>query len=119
MKSFFCLLFAAAMSVSIAGCGNQDFDGVYSAKEGFGLLMVLTVKGDQSVIRVVNLLSKKVVREQEFLPEYKGDKILLTNASSRKTFAFVRAVDEKGLKCLNCGFGTGLPNNWDFYQETE
>lgn len=107
----------AAMAV-LAGCGN-DYDGSYSAASGFmGPLVVIQVAGSEATVAQVDMITDRVTRAEVWSAESKAEKLLLTNTKG-KTYAFVRAVDEKGLECLNCGLGTGLPKSWQPLKKTE
>lgn len=101
---------AAAIAV-LAGCGN-GYDGGYSAVSGFmGPLVVIQVAGGEATVSQVDMIRQRVMHAEVWSAETKAEKLLLTNTKG-KTYAFVRAVDEKGLECLNCGLGTGLPKSW-------
>ena len=109
--------FAAAMAV-LAGCGN-DYDGGYSAVSGFmGPLLVIQVAGSEATVAQVDMIRRRVMHAETWSAETKAEKLLLTNTKG-KTYAFVRAVDEKGLECLNCGLGTGLPKSWQPLKKPE
>ena len=104
------LLLAVATTI-LAGCGNE-YDGTYQAVRGvMGPLVVIQVAGSDATVAQIDVVSDRVRYAEVWTAETKGEKLLLTNTAG-KTYAFVRSVDEKGLECLNCGLGTGLPNSW-------
>lgn len=101
-------------AVMLCGCGN-DYDGSYRAMDGIiGPVIVLVVDGSVARATKIDPFRKLVLSEETFSAKDKGEKLLLTNGKD-KTFAFARAVDEKNLDCLNCGWGSGLPNSWQYF----
>jgi len=101
-----------ALCIGLSGCGNQ-FEGSYRALDGLiGPLIAIDVKGSKATVVRLDPYRKTILSEQIWAAEDKGEKLLLTDLRG-KTFAFSRAVDEKGLDCLNCGLGTGMPKSWE------
>lgn len=108
LKKVGCLF---GLCVGLSGCGNP-FDGSYRAMEGvIGPLVAIDVNGSTATVVKVDPFRKIVLSDQIWGAENKGEKLLLTDLNG-KTFAFSRSVDEKGLECLNCGLGTGMPDSW-------
>lgn len=108
LKRIGCLI---GLSVGLSGCGNP-FEGSYRAMEGvLGPLVAIDIKGSKATVVKVDPFRKKVLSEQTWEAKSKGEKLLLTDIKG-KIFSFSRSVDEKGLVCLNCGFGTGMPDSW-------
>lgn len=107
-RKFGCLI---GLCVGLSGCGNP-FEGSYRAMQGvIGPLVAIDIKGSKATIVKVDPFQKKVLSEQTWEAKSEGEKLLLIDLKG-KTFAFNRSVDEKGLDCLNCGFGTGMPETW-------
>lgn len=106
------------LCVGLSGCGNA-FEGSYRAMEGvIGPLIAIDVKGNKATVVKVDPFRKLVLSEQTWVAESKGEKLLLTDLKG-KTFAFNRSVDEKGLECLNCGLGTGMPGSWQQFDPNQ
>ncbi|MDD1016955.1 hypothetical protein [Pseudomonas rubra] len=97
-----------ALCIGLSGCGNE-FEGSYRAMDGvLGPVIAIEVKGDKANVVKVDPFRKVILSDQIWEAEEKGEKLLLTDLRG-KTFAFKRAVDEKGLDCLNCGL---MPDSW-------
>ena len=95
-----CLIVAAA--TALAGCGNS-YDGMYAAPGGFlGPIIAIEIDGSKANIVQFDQLRQRITREETWSAEDKGEKLLLTSLHDI-TYAFVRAVDDRGLECLNCG----------------
>ncbi|EKT4472570.1 hypothetical protein QEM11_003461 [Pseudomonas putida] len=106
------------LCVGLSGCGNA-FEGSYRAMEGvIGPLVAIDVKGNKATVVKVDPFRKLVLSEQTWVAESKGEKLLLTDLKG-KTFAFNRSVGEKGLECLNCGLGTGMPGSWQQFDPNQ
>ena len=100
-----------ALCVGLSGCGNE-FEGSYMAASGMlGPVIGIHVMRSEAKVAQIDPYQKRVLNEETWGLETKGEKLLLTNPRG-KTFAFTRAVDEKSLDCLNCGLGTGIPKAW-------
>lgn len=107
-RSFACL---ASMCIGLSGCGNP-FEGSYRAMDGLiGPLVAINIEGSKATVVKVDPLRKVILSEQIWKAESDGEKLLLTDLKGR-AFTFSRSVDEKGLNCRDCGFGTGMPNSW-------
>lgn len=108
------VMLLAVTTALLGGCGNE-YDGTYQAARGFiGPLVVMQVAGSDATLSLIDVTTNRVRYAEVLTAETKNEKLLLTNTAG-KTYAFVRAVDEKGLECLNCGLGTGLPKSWHPY----
>lgn len=99
----------AAGTVALAGCGNS-YDGMYAAQAGFlGPIIAIEIDGSKANIVQFDQFRQRIAREETWRAEDKGEKLLLTSLHD-VTYAFVRAVDDRGLECLNCG--DDLPISW-------
>lgn len=85
-KKFGCLI---GLCVGLSGCGNP-FEGSYRAMQGvIGPLVAIDIQGSKATVVKVDPFQKKVLSEQTWEAESKGEKLLLTDLKG-KTFAFNR-----------------------------
>lgn len=110
-----CLI--ASGAIALAGCGNS-YDGMYAAQGGFlGPLITIEIDGSKANITQIDQRRQRITREETWRAEDKGGEKLLLTSLHDVTYAFVRAVDDRGLECLNCG--DDLPVSWQAFNPTK
>ncbi len=100
----------------LSGCGNK-FEGGYRAMIGaLGPVIAIDVRGDKAIVGFIDPFRKMIMSQQTWAAEDKGESLVLTDANG-KTLSFVRNAARKGLECLNCGLGTGMPTSWERFAD--